>query len=240
MTDQCAIRAEAVYATFLNGKSFRTDAATAELVKLVENSFRDVNIAFANELSLICQHLGLDVWRVIELANRHPRVSILQPGAGVGGHCIAVDPWFIVSSSPEQARLIRTAREVNDSKPHFVVEQVLASAERFKRPVISCLGLAFKPDVDDTRESPAIGIVQGLHRAGVGKLLIADPNLHSMPPSLKGLDNISFVDFNEAVREADIVVILMAHSAFRKLRMDDLLRRVVIDVTGLTNPSRGN
>jgi UDP-N-acetyl-D-mannosaminuronic acid dehydrogenase len=155
----------------------RTDAATAELVKLVENAYRDVNIAFANELSLICDQLGLNVWRVIELANRDPRVSILQPGPGVGGHCIAVDPWFIVWSAPERTRLIRTAREVNDAKPNFVVSQIRERAERFKRPVVACLGLTYKPDVDDTRESPAIEIASLLAAAGQERILVADPNL---------------------------------------------------------------
>src|ERR1700682_1278829 len=149
MTEACAEHAEALYRIFLQGKLFRTDAPTAELVKLAENAFRDVNIAFANELSLICDQLGLDVWSVIELANRHPRVSILRPGAGVGGHCIAVDPWFIVDAAPDDARLIRAAREINDSKPDFVVRKVLERAAELKHPIVACLGLSFKPDVDD-------------------------------------------------------------------------------------------
>src|SRR5215475_2416032 len=177
LTEACAEHAEAVYRVFLQGKVLRTDAATAELVKLVENAYRDVNIAFANELSLICDQLGLNVWHVIELANRHPRVSILQPGPGVGGHCIAVDPWFIISSAPERSRLIRTAREVNDGKPQFVVSQIRERAERFKRPVVACLGLSYKPDVDDVRESPAIAIAAQLACAGQDRILVADPNL---------------------------------------------------------------
>ena len=235
MTERCAERAEEIYSVFLQGKSFRTDAATAEMVKLTENAFRDVNIAFANELSMICSELGLNVWRVIELANRHPRVSILDPGAGVGGHCIAVDPWFIVGSAPERARLIRTAREVNDSKPHFVVDQVLERAGRFKKPVIACLGLAFKPDVDDTRESPAIEIVELLARRDeLDSILVADPNLAAMPTRLRGLEKARFCDMFEAVRDADIIVFLQAHSAFKRIPREDLMRRVVIDPTGLT------
>ncbi len=234
MTELCALKAEAVYAPFLRGKSFRTDAATAELVKLVENAFRDVNIAFANELSLICEQLGLNVWRVIELANRHPRVNILQPGAGVGGHCIAVDPWFIVAASPDRARLIRTAREVNDSKPHFIAAQVRERAERFKSPVVACLGLSFKPDVDDTRESPAIEIVLDLAKDPTQRVLVADPNLEALPKQLLGLPNLEFVDTLEAVRRADIVAILMAHTAFKRIPREELMRRVVIDATGLT------
>jgi UDP-N-acetyl-D-mannosaminuronic acid dehydrogenase len=237
MTEACAEHAEAVYRVFLQGKVFRTDAATAELVKLVENASRDVNIAFANELSLICDQLGLNVWQVIELANRHPRVSILQPGPGVGGHCIAVDPWFIVWSAPERTRLIRTAREVNDSKPNFVVSQIRERAERFKRPVVACLGLTYKPDVDDTRESPAIEIAARLAEAGQEQILVADPNLTGLPPELAPLPNLSFCETIEAVRQADIIAVLVAHSPFRKIPREELMRRVVIDATGLTYQS---
>lgn len=234
MTEMCAEHAEAVYRVFLQGQVFRTDAATAELVKLVENASRDVNIAFANELSLICDQLGLNVWHVIELANRHPRVSILQPGPGVGGHCIAVDPWFIVWSAPERTRLIRTAREVNSAKPNFVVTQIRERAERFKRPVVACLGLTYKPDVDDTRESPAIEIAARLAAIGQEQILVADPNLTSLPPELAPFPNLSFCETMEAVRQADIVAVLVAHSLFRKIPREQLMRRVVIDTTGLT------
>ncbi len=235
MTEACAEHAEAVYRVFLRGTPFRTDAATAELVKLVENAYRDVNIAFANELSQICDQLGLNVWRVIELANRHPRVAILQPGAGVGGHCIAVDPWFIVASAPERARLIRTAREVNDAKPKFVAAQIRERAERFKHPVVACLGLTYKPDVDDLRESPAVKIVLDLAGGGRERILVADPNLSGLPPPLAELPNVSFSDTLAAVREADIVAVLVAHSPFRRIPREELMRRVVIDATGLTH-----
>jgi UDP-N-acetyl-D-mannosaminuronic acid dehydrogenase len=237
MTEACAEHAEAVYRIFLQGELFRTDAPTAELVKLVENAFRDVNIAFANEMSLICDQLGLSVWRVIELANRHPRVGILQPGPGVGGHCVAVDPWFIVASAPERTRLIRTAREINDAKPKFVAAQVRELAERFKRPVIACLGLTYKPDVDDLRESPAVEIAMDLARTGREQILIADPNLSALPTELAALSNVSFCDTLEAVRHADIVALLVAHSRFRKIPREELMRRVVVDVTGLTHGS---
>ena len=233
MTEACAERAEAVYAVFLRGQSFRTDAETAELVKLVENAYRDVNIAFANELSIICEKLGLSVWRVIEMANRHPRVSILQPGTGVGGHCIAVDPWFIVSVAQEEARLIRVAREVNDSKPGLVAAQIMERARRFKEPVIACLGLAFKPDVDDVRESPAIDVVRRLAEAGAGRVIVADPHLKGLPKALSGLPSVTFRDTMDAVRQADIVAILVAHRAFMKLPREELLRHAVIDPTGL-------
>ena len=235
ITEACAEHAEAVYRVFLQGQLFRTDAPTAELVKLVENASRDVNIAFANELSLICDQLGLNVWQVIELANRHPRVSILQPGPGVGGHCIAVDPWFIVASAPERTPLIRAARDVNDAKPKFVVGQIRERAERFKCPVVACLGLTYKPDVDDVRESPAIAIAAQLARGGEERILVADPNLTALPEALAQLPNVSFCATLEAVRRADIVAVLVAHTAFRKIPREELMRRVVIDTTGLTH-----
>jgi UDP-N-acetyl-D-mannosaminuronic acid dehydrogenase len=237
ITEACSEHAEALYRIFLQGKLFHTDAPTAELVKLVENAFRDVNIAFANELSLICDQLGLNVWHVVELANRHPRVSILRPGPGVGGHCIAVDPWFIIASAPERTRLIRTAREVNDAKPKFVVSQIRERAERFKKPVVACLGLTYKPDVDDTRESPAIAITAELALAGQERILVADPNLNALPGELAALSNVSFCETIEAVRQADIVAVLVAHSPFRKIPREELMRRVVIDATGLTHGS---
>jgi UDP-N-acetyl-D-mannosaminuronic acid dehydrogenase len=174
---------------------------------------------------------------VIELANRHPRVAILQPGAGVGGHCIAVDPWFIVASAPERARLIRTAREVNDAKPHFVVAQIRERVERFKHPVIACLGLSYKPDVDDLRESPAVDIVVELAGTGCERILVADPNLVGLPAPLGEFRNVSFCETLAAVREADIVAILVAHSPFRRIPREELMRRVVIDATGLTHRS---
>jgi UDP-N-acetyl-D-mannosaminuronic acid dehydrogenase len=235
MTEACAEHAEAVYRVFLQGKPFRTDAPTAELVKLVENAYRDVNIAFANELSLICDQFGLNVWQVIELANRHPRVAILRPGAGVGGHCIAVDPWFIISSAPERSRLIRTAREVNDAKPGFVAAQIRERAERFKHPVIACLGLTYKPDVDDLRESPAIAIVAQLAHGGQQRILVADPNLRALPQELAELPNVALCDTSEAVRQADIIAVLVAHSPFGRIPREELLRRIVIDATGLTH-----
>ena len=160
ISDQCSEKAKNVYELFVRGECIVTNSRTAELAKLTENSFRDVNIAFANELSMICDQLEINVWSLIELANRHPRVNILKPGPGVGGHCIAVDPWFIVDSVPDKARIIRTAREVNESKPKYVIEQITKAAEDFKRPVIACLGLAFKADIDDLRESPALEITQ--------------------------------------------------------------------------------
>ena len=176
LTTQCAIKAASIYRVFSQGEIILTDAASAEMAKLVENAYRDVNIAFANELSLITESLRLDVWEVIRLANQHPRVNVLSPGPGVGGHCIPVDPWFIVAAAPELARLIRTAREVNDHKPHHVADQVIAKAQRFRSPSIACLGLTFKANVDDIRESPAIDVVSLIANAlPEAEIMVADP-----------------------------------------------------------------
>lgn len=234
MTAKCGEAATALYRIFVRGECLQTDCRTAELVKLTENAYRDVNIAFANELSLICDRLDVDVWELISLANRHPRVGILRPGPGVGGHCIAIDPWFIVHSAPEQAKLIRTAREVNDSKPHYVVERVKRAAERFRSPIIACLGLAFKADIDDLRESPAVEIVQALARADVGDILVVEPYIDSLPPGLAGLPRLGFSrDAAGAIARADVVVSLTDHRAFKAIGRTALLEKVVIDTRGL-------
>ena len=233
LTPPAAIQAKALYELFCSAEIFLTDARTAEMAKLTENSFRDVNIAFANELSLICEKLEINVWDLIRLANRHPRVKILQPGPGVGGHCIAVDPWFIVAAAPEQSRLIRTAREVNDSKPHHVIAQVKTHAARFKAPVIACLGLAFKADVDDLRESPAMEIVMELAQSNVGKLFVSEPHVHELPGSLAVHSNVHYASVEEAVRNADIVLLLVNHRSFLSLDRALLSDKIVIDTRGI-------
>lgn len=215
-----------LYGTFVSGKIFLTDSNTAELAKLVENAYRDVNIAFANELSLICDHLNINVWEAIELANRHPRVNILQPGPGVGGHCIAVDPWFIVDSAPEQAKLIRTAREVNDSKPHFVVEKVKKQAGKFKSPVIGCLGLAYKNDVDDLRESPALEIVRELVEENVGNVLVCEPYASDFK-------EFKLYSLDEVIKGSDIIVLLVNHKQFYDVDRELLKEKVVVDTRGI-------
>lgn len=202
------------YRTFVEGEVLETDAKTAEMAKLTENSFRDVNIAFANELSLICDKLGMDVWELISLANRHPRVNILTPGCGVGGHCIAVDPWFIVDSAPEEARLIRTAREVNDSKPHYVVEQVKNAVKGIENPKIACLGLAFKPDIDDLREAPALEIAKMLSDVEGYEILAVEPNVEELPSVLSNRKNVELVSLTEAVEKADVLAVLVKHKEF--------------------------
>ena len=220
-------KAAEFYRSFVSGKVLVTDARTAEMAKLTENSFRDVNIAFANELSLICDRLGINVWELIELANRHPRVDILQPGPGVGGHCIAVDPWFIVDSAPEQAKLIRTARNVNDDKPKWVLDKVLAKAARFKDPVIGCLGLAFKANIDDLRESPALDIVRALQAANVGRIRACDPNING------GFDEIPLAPLDQVVKTADMLLVLVDHEEFFQIDKELLKEKVVIDTRGV-------
>lgn len=226
-TKAAIVKARTLYKTFCNGAILETDSRTAELSKLVENSFRDVNIAFANELSIICDRLGINVWETIALANRHPRVHILQPGPGVGGHCIAVDPWFIVSSAPEEARLIRTAREVNDAKPHWVIDKVRTKAARFKDPVIGCLGLTFKADIDDLRESPSLDIVKILLNAEIGTVMACDPNVahHKAPFPL--------YDLKDVLKKADILLLLVDHHEFAEIDPQMIKDKVVIDTKGV-------
>ena len=222
-----AEKARDLYKTFCNGGIFLTDSRTAEMAKLVENASRDVNIAFANELSIICDKLGINVWELIALANRHPRVNILQPGPGVGGHCIAVDPWFIVAAAPDEARLIRTAREVNDAKPHWVLNKVKAKSERFKNPVIGCLGLAFKANIDDLRESPAMEITRELIRSGIGRVMACEPNVHG------SFDEFPLHELGEVLREADILLLLVDHEEFQELDRELLKEKVLIDTRGV-------
>ncbi|WP_375175155.1 UDP-N-acetyl-D-mannosamine dehydrogenase [Pseudooceanicola sp.] len=222
ITSKCADDAIELYKTFVAGECVRASGPrAAEMAKLTENSFRDVNIAFANELSLICDRLDIDVWELISLANRHPRVNILQPGPGVGGHCIAVDPWFIVSSAPDQSRLIQTARGVNDHKPDWVLRKVRAEVERYLADApgkdvsdvsVACYGLTFKPDIDDLRESPALHIARRLNVDHPGPLLAVEPNIKVLP---EGLDGARLVSFDEARAMADVHVYLVAHRDFQ-------------------------
>lgn len=223
ITREAAERARELYNTFCDGEILLTDATTAEMAKLVENSFRDVNIAFANELSLICDQLGVNVWELIELANHHPRVNILQPGPGVGGHCIAVDPWFIVDAAPTLSRLIRTAREVNDSKPQWVINKVRQSVAGIDAPVIATLGLAFKPDVDDLRESPARKITAKL--ADIfpnGEVNVVEPNIDTLPHELEIRKNVALMELGDAIATADVIVLLVDHRQFRSMNIDQL------------------
>ncbi|MDE9517646.1 UDP-N-acetyl-D-mannosamine dehydrogenase [Xenorhabdus bovienii] len=239
MTLKSSRRASELYKIFLEGECVVTNAKTAEMCKLTENSFRDVNIAFANELSLICAEQGINVWELISLANRHPRVNILQPGPGVGGHCIAVDPWFIVSQNPEQSRLIHTARLVNDGKPLWVVDQVKAavadclveSGKRADEIKIACFGLAFKPNIDDLRESPAVHITKMVAQWHVGQTVAVEPNVHELPNSLK--DRVELVDMQQALNEADVVLMLVDHSQFKAIAGREIKQKWVVDTKGV-------
>ena len=242
MSPRCSERATALYKIFVQGTCISTDARSAEMSKITENSFRDVNIAFANELSLICDRLGLDVWEVIRLANHHPRVSILTPGPGVGGHCIAVDPWFIVASAPDEALMIKTARNVNDGKPSWVLSKVentiaacLAQNPGKTRETVrvACYGLAFKQDIDDLRESPALEITRQLAARHSGPVLAVEPNIEILP---KTLDGVSLVTLPEAQNSADVHIYLVAHKPFRELSTPGQFH---VDTIGLFSASKG-
>jgi UDP-N-acetyl-D-mannosaminuronic acid dehydrogenase len=236
MTTRCAERAAELYRMFVKGECIITSARTAEMAKLTENSFRDVNIAFANELSMICDKLDINVWELIALANRHPRVNILQPGPGVGGHCIAVDPWFIVAGTPAEARIIRTAREVNDSKPDWVLAKVREAVASITsaRPgttgsdvKIICYGLAFKPDIDDLRESPASAIVKSVVEMHSGTVVAVEPNIKALPP---GLDGITLVGSEALPMDGDLHLMLVDHRQFKSLPKPS---GIVIDTRGV-------
>nr|WP_136166738.1 UDP-N-acetyl-D-mannosamine dehydrogenase [Brenneria sp. CFCC 11842]PWC14635.1 UDP-N-acetyl-D-mannosamine dehydrogenase [Brenneria sp. CFCC 11842] len=239
MTPACSALASELYKIFLEGECVVTNARTAEMCKLTENSFRDVNIAFANELSLICAEQNINVWELIRLANRHPRVNILQPGPGVGGHCIAVDPWFIVAQNPQQARLIHTARLVNDGKPLWVVDRVktavadfLAQSDKRASDVtVACFGLAFKPDIDDLRESPAVEITAMIAQWNAGATLVVEPNVRQLPAALAG--PVTLVDTDTALQQADVLVMLVDHRQFRAISPDDIKQNWVIDTKGV-------
>ena len=239
MTRVCAMKAEELYRVFVKGTSTLTNARTAEMVKLTENASRDVGIAFANEVSLICDRLGVDVWELISIANKHPRVNVLQPGPGVGGHCIAVDPWFIVSAAPAESKLIRTAREINDFKPAWVLEKIKTAISDFliRNPNrsaesvrVGCFGLSFKADVDDLRESPALNIVSVLCEDLPGQILVVEPNLATLPESFQGKAILETVD--EALNSSDILVLLVNHSQFRSIDVRHIDERNIIDTRG--------
>jgi len=234
---RCAERAAALYRLAVDGRCLTTAVRTAELVKLAENAYRDVNIAFANELSLVCDRLGIDVWETIELANHHPRVDILQPGPGVGGHCIAVDPWFIVHSAPDDANLIRAARAVNDGKPAYLAGRVLDAVAAIENPVIACLGLAYKADIDDLRESPAVSVVhelaRGLTGSGKGEVLAVEPHADALPPVLADLRGVALADLHDALERAHAVVLLTDHQEFKSISRTRLDGKIILDARGI-------
>jgi UDP-N-acetyl-D-mannosaminuronic acid dehydrogenase len=242
LSSKCSESASSLYKIFVKGDCVLTNVRTAEMCKLTENSFRDVNIAFANELSIICKKLGINVWELISLANRHPRVNVLQPGPGVGGHCIAVDPWFIVSKTPDEARLIRAAREVNDGKPEWVVAQVktaiadylLAHPTRSAQDItVACYGLTFKADIDDLRESPALEITHYLAQIHPGNVWAVEPNIAKLPSLLLGKVELKLLE--DALANAQIQVLLVDHKQFKAVEPFVNVNQRLIDTRGIWN-----
>ena len=233
LTPTCAQKAAEFYKLFVQGTCHITSARTAELVKLAENAYRDTNIAFANEMSLVCEELGIDVWEMRELANRHPRVDILLPGPGVGGHCIAVDPWFIVNSARNSTPLLQAARHVNDLKPQRVTETILSEAKRASARAICCLGLSYKADIDDLRESPSIDIVDMVSRRFDGPLFVVEPHIEALPKHLQGSANLTLTGLRDGLEHSDVVVLLTDHKEFRSIPADDLKGKLVIDTRGV-------
>ncbi len=232
ITPRCARKALTFYKRFVRGECVTTDARSAEMTKLVENAFRDVNIAFANELSIVADHMKLDVWEVIRLANRHPRVNILQPGPGVGGHCIAVDPWFIVHGAPEQTPLIRTARGVNDSKVDHVIAHASALIDANPDMIVGCLGLAFKANIDDFRESPAKKVASELARKFGRRIRIVEPYAAELPKDFAGSSAL-LIDIDTALLECDMLIPLVDHDAFKAIPLAERVDKLVYDVRGL-------
>ncbi|VTU06801.1 UDP-N-acetyl-D-mannosamine dehydrogenase [Actinobacillus indolicus] len=245
MTSRCSEQAVKLYKKFVKGECFVANSRTAEMCKLTENAFRDVNIAFANEISMICDELDINVWELITLANRHPRVNILQAGCGVGGHCIAVDPWFIVSKSPETAKLIKTARDVNDSKSEWVINKVNQAVidhlkanptKSIQKIKIGCLGLAFKADIDDLRESPALKITQQLATTYPNQIWVVEPNIQHLPEELK--ENAQLADLESILEEMDILVILIDHKPFKDIDWKKIEKAILIDTKGISSLNR--
>ena len=232
ITPRCARKALAFYKRFVRGECVTTDAASAEMTKLVENSFRDVNIAFANELSMIADEQGLDVWEVIRLANRHPRVNILQPGPGVGGHCIAVDPWFIVHGAPERAKMIRQARETNDAKMHHVLARAKALLEENAGVRVACLGLAFKANIDDFRESPARYVAASLARDYGERINVVEPYAAQLPKEFDGT-GAELVDLDTALETCGVLIVLVDHDIFKVIPAEERAGAAVYDTRGI-------
>ncbi len=232
ITPRCARKALTFYRRFVRGACVTTTARAAEMTKLTENAFRDVNIAFANELSLIADTMNVDVWEVIRLANRHPRVNILQPGPGVGGHCIAVDPWFLVHAAPDQTPLIRTAREVNDGKTDHVIAQVAAMIAADPAAPVACLGLAFKANIDDFRESPAMKVALAVANRFGDRVRIVEPYASTLPPGFAGT-GATLIDVDTAIETCPIMVVLVDHDVFRSIPLEERSEKTVLDTRGI-------
>ena len=232
ITPRCARKALAFYKRFVRGACITTDARSAEMTKLVENAYRDVNIAFANELSIVSDRMGLDVWEVIRLANRHPRVNILQPGPGVGGHCIAVDPWFIVHGAPEETPLIRTARGVNDNKMHHVIAKADALIAAHPGQTVACLGLAFKANIDDFRESPARFVAAALARKYGERIKVVEPYAGELPVEFNG-SGAELIDIDTALEDCGVLIVLVDHDVFKSVPLDERTGKAVYDTRGI-------
>ncbi len=232
VTQQCAEKAKIFYQQFVKGECLLTQARTAEMAKLAENAHRDINIAFANELANIAGTQKVNPWELIALANRHPRVNILSPGPGVGGHCIAVDPWFLINAAPEQSSLMRQARHINDARPAYIVEQVKKELLNLNKPTIACLGLSYKRDIDDFRESPALQIVEMLSALKLAKLLVVEPHVNTLPPSLN-TEHVELTELSNAIKRADVVLLLVDHQLFKNLDQSLLVDKTVFDTRGI-------
>ena len=233
ISSHCAMRTRQLYKTVIEGECHLTTAATAEFIKLSENAYRDVNIAFANELSIVADRADINIWQAIKLANHHPRVNILQPGPGVGGHCIAVDPWFIVDSAPDNTHLIQSARKVNDGKPYHIIEKILAAADKNSATTIACLGLAYKANIDDLRESPAVTITASLTERFDGEVLVVEPNSKTLPDTLAGTKGLTMCELDVALKKSQVIALLVDHREFRDLDPTLLEGKVVIDTRGI-------
>jgi UDP-N-acetyl-D-mannosaminuronic acid dehydrogenase len=229
----CAIRTRQLYKIAVEGDCLLTTAATAEFIKLSENAYRDVNIAFANELSMVADKIDINIWQAIELANHHPRVNILQPGPGVGGHCIAVDPWFIVDSAPNDTPLIQSARKVNDGKPDHIVEKILTAALTISAKTVACLGLSYKANIDDMRESPAVNITATLTKRFNGEVLVVEPNSDKLPETLADIRGLTLCDLDLALNKAQVIALLVDHTEFRELDLARLEGKLIIDTRGI-------
>lgn len=238
VTPSCARRAQRFYKSFVRGACIATTARAAEMVKLTENAFRDTNVAFANELSLICARFDINVWEVIDLANRHPRVNILRPGPGVGGHCVAVDPWFLVESAPDLARLVRTSREINDGKTDWTIERAISLVNEHPYAKIGCFGLSFKANVDDMRESPALEVALRLAGQYGSRVKIVEPNIKDLPPEFTG-SSAELTDLDEAIRTCEIAIILVDHDQFKTVPLAERRHMAVLDTRGIWQDMAG-
>lgn len=232
ITPRCARKALAFYRRFVRGACVTTTSRAAEMTKLTENAFRDVNIAFANELSLVADSMGVDVWEVIRLANRHPRVNILSPGPGVGGHCIAVDPWFLVSAAPEQTPLIRTAREVNDGKVAHSIARAAALIDAHPAKPVACMGLAFKANIDDFRESPALKVATALAELYGERIRIVEPYAQALPKAFDGT-GAALIDLDDAIEQCPVMIVLVDHEVFKSVPLDERATKAVYDTRGI-------